>query len=219
MMLTLTWPSDGRGNRLGTIRDAWLGASRALVRFCDALRHKVLRETGRKLEYAWVLEAHASGWPHAHLVVNEPYVDYRWCAEAWAAARRGQVAMIFGKAVYSRDGVCHYLVKYLTKARITPCLVAMLAGKRLFASTMPAREPDGPLWRIARRYTWMQARCIARNVDAVAAMNGWHVAWESEGQGWELWRPVDVGEPIADAERREIVRVAAGQARAGPAPP
>jgi hypothetical protein len=122
------------------------------------------------------------------------------------------------KQVHTRNGVCRYLVKYLTKAVYSDDILAILYRKRLWASTMPAQET----WSLGYEVVG-----FAKTENVAAVYEGRHVPHRSDDdapmvldRAWELvqlckgkfarWRiscgVEDIERKIFDDEERERFR-------------
>ena len=92
-------------------------------------------EGDKKLEYAWVLEAHKDGYPHIHMCVNWSYVDYGFLRLVWKNILGAKYANVQGDKVYDVDGACRYLSKYVSKGGLSLDILAIIKGRRAWATT------------------------------------------------------------------------------------
>ena len=212
-----------RESRMATIAD---DENDALKKpFSDAAR-KLARSRMRgeeKLEYAWVLEPHQDGWPHVHMVVNSAFISYAWLREAWRRAMGATRAWVYGEKVYSIDGACRYLSKYISKATLTPDILAIVYGRRLWACTLKRADKPDPKWFRELGSTSDDARLSSEIGDAWMPEEGWEVR-EAKRGGYTLWvRPMAQGYTFGS--RRKAARVSmdeleiieqATRARVGP---
>lgn len=101
---------------------------------------------GADLEYAWALEPHVSGWPHLHLITTATGISSAWVKTIWSRIIGASVRWCVVKPVSQNDGVCAYLCKYISKARLTLDILAKLGKRRLWASTQKDEKPDAAGW-------------------------------------------------------------------------
>lgn len=94
--------------------------------------HPAVRVEGDRLAFGWVIEPHGTMWPHVHVCINTSWICFDWIRKAWARVTREVVQMVKAIPVYDCNGICRYLVKYLTKADFPDVLLAVLFRKRLW---------------------------------------------------------------------------------------
>ena len=70
------------------------------------------------IAYLLVWEQTKSGWPHAHLLIDAPYIPQRLISLAWTALTGAPIVDIRG--VRNRSDIANYVSKYLTKAPSAP---------------------------------------------------------------------------------------------------
>jgi hypothetical protein len=231
--LTLTTPHV-KGRRLHHWRRASEWATKFFTRLRDIARkgqrrcvcrrsesdpdHVEMRIDGEKFHYAWVVEPHQTGWPHWHCVHNAAFLCDNFVRTVWASVTGSEMVLTKRKQVHTRNGVCRYLVKYLTKAVYSDDILAILYRKRLWASTMPAEET----WSLGYEVVG-----FAKTENIAAVYEGRHVPHRSDDdapmvldRAWELvqlckgkfarWRiscgVEDIERKIFDDEERERFR-------------
>ena len=79
-----------------------------------SIQRRLSRTTGKSLVFIAVVELHASGVPHLHVLVDS-YFPQAWVSQAWQAVGGGQIVDI--RAVEIRR-VSAYLSKYITKEKM-----------------------------------------------------------------------------------------------------
>jgi hypothetical protein len=125
--------------------------------------HEIVNTGGKKLEYAWVIEPHKTPWPHAHVAWSASYVCYDWLREQWEEITGQGIQYVHNRKVYSVDGMCRYLTKYMSKAVHSDEILAVLHRRRLWASTIKKRN----VWELG-----FQMLATLKGVDARDALNG-----------------------------------------------
>lgn len=70
------------------------------------------RRHGQTVTFIAVMEAHKSGVPHLHVLVDR-YIHQKWISNAWSALGGGRIVHI--ERVKNLGGMGRYLGKYLTK--------------------------------------------------------------------------------------------------------
>lgn len=89
-----------------------------------------------KFDYAWAMEDHKDGWPHVHECLSLEWLDYRWARDLWRRCTSQKTARIDGRKVWSKNGICKYLAKYVSKGGLPPDVLAVIRGRRAWASTI-----------------------------------------------------------------------------------
>lgn len=90
-----------------------------------------------KVLYAWALERHESGFPHAHVVVGCEWVGADWMRKTWRRITGMKRLSPEVVGLTTESDVHQYLTKYITKAFWSIDVCVMLKRKRLFWSAMP----------------------------------------------------------------------------------
>jgi len=144
------------------------------------------------LEYAWVLEPHKSLYPHLHLTSNLLWIDRREWMAKWREITGQDVQHLDVKRVHSTDGICYYIAKYVSKARLTPEILAIMFRRRLWASTLKAKHVEHT-WTEEQKGAWLRHVDVKDEVvQDFAAEGGWKkvkqlegvmVAWERPAMG------------------------------------
>jgi hypothetical protein len=187
-MCTLTIPSQDVG-----IRDAWLNFHSWIRKFTHALRdalrlrsRHVRVEGGGKLEYAWVVEAHKSGWPHAHLVHNLAWLTNEWADEAWRRASGTNADFVHQREIKKKYEEHHYLEKYLTKAYLPVCVLSLIKGKHIFGSTIPRNEEESKGWLLLQIQQFKSIDPMLKGTcERLIAAGARREKW-ADGQ-WAFW--------------------------------
>ena len=191
LILTLTLPQKGRdvGNAHRTI-------AAMMTRYCARLRGLVRRksslcELDGKLQYAWVIEPHKSGWPHVHMVLSASWLSIEWARCMWADLCGTRSAWVEIEEVRDQTACRDYLCAYLTKAVWSDDLLAIHYRRRLWASTMPEKEDDGPVWTVADTLPAGEALEVIRHASEWAAREGWVTEWSDPDIGAEWTRTTE----------------------------
>ncbi len=224
LFFTLTLPQSHQ-----TGSEAWQGAHGCVAVFVRELRREVAygrdekpRKTARgeaareerkarslervdlaeKLEYAWVLEPHKVGYPHVHMCVNATFIAYSFMRELWARACGVMFARINGRRVWSVDGVCRYLSKYISKGGLTVDILAILYRRRLWACTYPAAKRPEAKWIQDKSNTSRDIEMMCQERATWGAQDGWSCAYGADGE-YAVWarvsrpsQPVEVRSPL-----------------------
>lgn len=144
-----------------------------------------------KFDYAWVLEPHRNGRPHVHLVTNADYINYSWLIGLWRRCTANSRSRLFGARVWQRDGICRYLAKYISKSHLSPDILGMMKGRRLWASTMPRPEKKPALWTKEPETEDDQAYASAEFPTDFAQAGGWKIEMAKRGSYVIFSRKVD----------------------------
>lgn len=174
--ITITY--SHRGVR---VDEAWRAVHGWLSRLAAWMRKRFRGEGMPKMDYAWVLEPHKSGHPHVHLCSTLEWIDIPLWKRKWSEITCLPVEWLKVKRVWSSDGVCYYLAKYLEKAVMSNEVLALLGRRRLFASTLPALpEPDATWTRIGymtEKRVWSEVE----NAEIWRLELGWRLKRKHEG--------------------------------------
>lgn len=173
----LAWARDERprapGRRHDNHVDRWLRANQNI-------------QCAGKLEYAWVIEPHADGFPHVHMVVNATWLDYNFLRETWSRSCGAATAWVYGEVVYQIDGACRYLCKYISKSALSIEILAILYGRRLWACSIKAAEKPDPFWFRDDIGGAPVTAAESENAEEWARDNGWKLESSKPG-GYALW--------------------------------
>jgi len=105
--LTLTT----RRNSYGSPEIAALAMSHAW----RCLRLRIIRKYRlARLPFLAVFEKHVSGWPHMHLLMRAPFIDYAWLKAQWIDLTGSSVVRI--ERIYNKRKASGYCAKYCSKA-------------------------------------------------------------------------------------------------------
>lgn len=155
-----------------------------------ASNHRAWTRFGRqrksKLDYAWCLEPHVSGFPHVHMVVNACYIDYSWFRKVWSECLGMHCRWFLAKRVKSQDGICRYLSKYISKTVFTPDLCAVNYRRRMWATSRPLPPEKWPEWVAETETTPGQAADQAHEPAAFDARQGWTKTGGAAGR-YQTW--------------------------------
>lgn len=172
-LVTLTVPGSEYRNRVGAA-----DAHSYLKKSLDVLL-KAIRRSAGAVEYLWVCEEQADGYPHIHLLLMGPGIAGKWIMrfinDVWTCLGMGRSSV---EMVRDVGGVGRYLAKYLSKEKskadqkgkrvwsISRRLRAMVKEKRELSSeryqvvAVYARNADGSrgscLWRVGDAMTIME---------------------------------------------------------------
>lgn len=89
------------------------------------------------VQYAWVVEPHASGWPHVHVLFGLDWIDYNWLRAEWKKIVRTERANVHCERVFEVEGACRYLTEYISKSILTLDILAVMHRRRIFGTTIP----------------------------------------------------------------------------------
>ncbi len=192
-----TFATLGFSHRHITVEQSWRRVSgwiRALTRWMRKRFSLPIYGEARNegLEYAWVLEPHKSLYPHVHLTTNLLWIDrHEWMAK-WREITGQDVQHLDVKRVHSTDGICYYIAKYVSKARLTPEILAIMFRRRLWASTLKAKKVEHT-WTEEQKGEWLRHVDVMDDVVQDFASEGvWKktkqvegvmVAWERPAMG------------------------------------
>lgn len=132
-------------------------------------------------EFAWVVEPHRSGWPHVHMVTTLEWVAFTWLRKEWGKIVGADVRWIRVVPVWSVDGVCRYLTKYMSKATLPNDILAILYRRKLWYCSIKV-EPEEPQdWRPLKAVTTTQAWLEAMTGKADERDEGWELECRRSG--------------------------------------
>lgn len=165
------------------------------------------REDGRRelpdLQYAWTIEPHESGYPHLHVIFNTAWVDYNWIRAQWSRITGCRIRWMVVKPVWSKDGVCRYLAKYIAKAVFPDDIAGICAGRRLHYSSLPKlwRAPEG--WTVDGRLDQAGLKGLVDSSITFEAFLGWKTVSRTPGRSVVLERPT--GAPVSDSASIDVL--------------
>jgi hypothetical protein len=84
----------------------------------------------------------------------------QWIREQWDEITGLGIPEVNVKNVYQVEGVCYYLCKYMTKAKYSDEILAVLKRRRLWASTITARPKWDQGFVLAARVHGAAARAV-----------------------------------------------------------
>jgi hypothetical protein len=123
--------------------------------------------------YAWAIEPHASGYPHAHLVTALRWCDRAWQSRTWGRITRNARAWVHRTQLDDKSGKCRYLTKYITKAAWPLDLCAISQRRRLFWSALPLPWSPPSGWTKIERDTPDVAGAILAGASRPFSEDGW----------------------------------------------
>lgn len=89
-------------------------AAQELKRGWRALQKRIAREfDGLKIPFLAVFERHKSGWPHLHLLIRSPYLEWNWLTEQWNDITGSPGIDI--RAIRRGKKAAKYVAKYIGK--------------------------------------------------------------------------------------------------------
>lgn len=145
-----------------------------------------------KIEYAWALEPHQDGRPHLHMIWNQEWMSFSWIRRIWSAALGMMDARVDGRRVWSKDGICGYLAKYISKRRMSLDILAIIKGRRTWASTLVAPEEEEPKWWRDESVSQEECGREVENMDDTGAEEGWELV-AGKPNMYAIWkRPAEV---------------------------
>ena len=161
-----------------------------------------------KIEYAWAIEPHESGYPHLHLVLNLEWIDFGWCRQLWSKMLGVKDARIDGRRVWSIDGVCNYLAKYISKRRMPLDILAIIKGRRTWACTLENTLDEDPVYWPEEDYAGEDPGLSVEEREEWGAEDGWtltsgkdgcYARWRRPSDGYSA-RAVVPGHPLFDPD-------------------
>lgn len=201
-------------------RDAWLSVGEWVSALCQSMR-RVVREEGQRtidvrpesqedalaswvsggierrppgpLQYSWVVEPHNSGWPHIHMLIGADRISVEWLRPEWQRIVGDEAANVDITPVDDAAGAIRYLTAYVTKARLTLDILAVMHRKRIFGTTMPVSVPRVVQWSEDETTTPDEAARQVRDPRMWGVNEGWRVddsshagcAWWARSRRWE----------------------------------
>lgn len=148
-----------------SVRRAWERIHKWIRAFCHFIRDGLRMrrrwarvEGGGKLEYAWCIEAHKSGWPHVHIVHNLGYLKRGRAMRAWKRITGLRVKRIHQAVVRDQSGASRYLCKYIAKGGISPDVLVLVRWKKLVHSTLRKPKASASGWELLRMVDREKAR-------------------------------------------------------------
>jgi hypothetical protein len=136
-------------------------------------------------EYCWVIEPHKRGWPHVHIAWSSSYVCFDWVRDIWEEVTGTARPGTWVERHVTPERIPYYLAKYLTKGGMSEWEIALIRGRRIWASTVPQK---------LRLETSYQLVDILTGDGALAALQGNEVPMPTGGRGADVaapyWEPV-----------------------------
>jgi len=170
----------------------WMAAYRQRLRRV----YPGIRKTDPRAQYAWVLEDHLSGQPHAHVVLTLPVVEWsdewwdwvRWGRKAWERICGRHVPRQQWEVVRNQGRMSKYLVKYLTKLDLPLRLYAMMYRRRIWACSYPATPPEPAKgWHLERFECDREIEMDPSELMEKAFGEGWIRVYGQEGGNVWQW--------------------------------
>jgi len=150
------------------IDDAFLQTSAAVNFLFKRIRR---RWPQAKVEYFLVWETTKKGWPHAHLLLQAPFIPQAWLSRAWEQLTGAPIIDI--RAVHQSADVVSYIAKYLSKDPQAPSGMKRYRSSRNFFGPLFPSEPGTPdgvkNWRLVPRGAFEVARELSSGGYTVAA--------------------------------------------------
>jgi len=192
--VTLTVPTD-----VGDSLDCWRWLPAWRRRFLAWLRHAYnstssVVASDVKIEYAWVAEATARGYPHLHVCLSQTPPPMIALHAAWAAAIGVRQVVVDVGPIKDRSASCSYLCKYVSKWCGSAEILAVLGRNRLWGRTddhLARNLDDG--WRVVEADT-VDVWEAAEGLVSPGIEPGWNTIGREE-QWWASWTRYDL--PIA----------------------
>ncbi len=172
-LLTLTTNPAAHQSR----DDAFRAGSLAVNRLFKRIRR---RWPGARVEYFLIWERTTKGWPHAHLLLQAPFIPQRWLSHTWRRLTGARVVDI--RPVHTNQGITSYLTKYLAKDPYVPRGMKRYRHSRRFFDYLLSQVPggDGPshTWRVVHQSPEELAFYLSRTGHTVRLdPDGSFVAW------------------------------------------
>jgi hypothetical protein len=203
--LTLGVPSSEVG-----IRDAWALIHGAIKKFTHALRDALRDESssvrvkgGGRLQYAWCIEAHLSGWPHVHMVHNLTWLERQWAIDAWARATGTGIRGIHQEKIRDPSSGSRYLCKYVAKANLSIDILCRLKGMRLMSSTIRRTIEETVPWQLVATSESVKIESEIRG-ESESLRNAGGTVVHQASEAYALWIVPNGTVVIAGKELRDV---------------
>lgn len=165
-----------------------------------------IRATG-SFEYAWVLESHEDAWPHVHECVSLAWLRYGFARHVWSRIVRDRSARIDGQKVWDVKGVCRYLSMYVSKARLAPEILAILRGRRVWASTTRAGKRPEARWVEEKGTSSDQARDEIEHAETWGEREGWVLEASKPNAYARWWRVARFEHVVREVSGSDALRL------------
>jgi len=175
--LTLTVDDDCRPERGWRRSVDWIG------KFCHWLRRenregRARTRHGAALEYTWSIEEQpGTQQVHFHMLMNIVWIDYTRLREAWQRIVGRPFAWVNASWVRDRRHAAYYVSRYVSKARLTDDVLAILYRRRQWHSTVPAPAAEVSGWRFDGVRDGDRSQEDTECPPAHSAGQGWTCDW------------------------------------------
>lgn len=138
------WISSWVSKLMARLYDKW----RRPRLYCECSRspkrtpHCEMETHGDLFQYAWVIEPHAQGWPHVHIAWNLTYGCFDLVRDLWEEITGQERPQTNVRTDVTPERIPYYLAKYLTKGGMSEWQLALIAGRRVWASTVPQKPGE-----------------------------------------------------------------------------
>ena len=135
-----------------------------------------------KLQIAWAVEPHESGFPHVHIILNTRWIRGEWLKRVWSSITGCKIRWCDIGTVWSIGGVCRYLCEYIAKAQLPGDILCLVYRRRLFYSTLPVKwkPPEG--WTQTHERDQAYLRQETAREPGEVTFDGWLIERSKEGR-------------------------------------
>lgn len=198
---TLVTLTIGSHRGLDSVRE-WEAMPRRVTRWMAAFRERLRRQRpgitrkDPEAQYAWVLEDHASGFPHVHIALglhltkgsDEWWGWIRWGRAAWNRIVGRVVLQQQWEVVRDSTKTRDYLCKYMIKQGMPVWVYAAMYRQRLWAASKKAPDPDPPKgWTLTGYMSHKEALGVWGNLENLGRDEGWRLDFGSDESSVVQW--------------------------------
>lgn len=126
-----------------TPRAAFEHGSRQLPELMRRIRNQI-----GPIDYFRVVEPHANGYPHWHILARGPYIDQKLLSTWWAELHSSPIVDV--RRPDKIRSTYAYVVKYLAKVKFVQWTTRRVSFSRHFFP--PESNPPNAGWKIAQKY-------------------------------------------------------------------
>lgn len=149
-------------------------AALVLTRAWRLLRLRIMRRYKiKKLPFALVMEAHVSGYPHAHILLRSIWLDWKWLSEQMRDI--ADSPSVYIERIDHKAKINAYVAKYAGK-----CAHKFGTAKRYYFSRdyiLPDSNPKAAEKRL--RHQWDRQNMSVARFSTDLARLGYVIEWES----------------------------------------
>ena len=149
-------------------------AALVLSRAWRLLRLRIMRRYKiKKLPFALVMEAHVSGFPHAHILLRSIWIDQKWMSEQMRDIADSPVVSI--ERIDNKARIAGYVAKYCGK-----CAHKFGTAKRYyFSRDYDLCKHDEKKKAKKAKYLWDRQQMTVLNFAVDLKICGYSIHWDS----------------------------------------